>query len=100
MDLLDIDQTAIEALKELVKLFENLNVEFNFINDDYLLHQFDCHYDLIVGNPPFSKINKGKELFKKYYNQEFIKNTYSTNLSSLFLEKSCALSNNVFYDHA
>ena len=96
MDLLDIDQTAIEALKELVKLFENLNVEFNFINDDYLLHQFDCHYDLIVGNPPFSKINKGKELFKKYYNQEFIKNTYSTNLSSLFLEKSCALSNNVF----
>lgn len=61
IDVVDIDSFSIEILKELVnKLEVPVNVHINYITDDFLLHKFDSHYDLIVGNPPYKKLTKEK----------------------------------------
>ena len=95
-DLLDIDDITIKALKELVKLFsKNSNVKFNFITSDFLTYHFDNRYDLVIGNPPFSKISKSSILYKNYSENGFTLNKESTNLASYFIEKSCQISDHV-----
>ncbi|MBP5675095.1 Eco57I restriction-modification methylase domain-containing protein [Candidatus Saccharibacteria bacterium] len=47
-DAVDIDKNALKKLK---KKFKNLKI----INEDFLKYNFGKHYDLVIGNPPFSK---------------------------------------------
>lgn len=67
------------------------NVNINYINTDTLLYDFKKRYDLVVGNPPFSKL-KAKDA-KKYLENNINKNT--TNTFEFFLEKALAISDYV-----
>lgn len=52
IDVVDIDPNSIEILKELVaKLDVPNNIHINYINTDFLLHNFDKRYNIVVGNP-------------------------------------------------
>lgn len=90
LDLIDIDSSIINILKKMVKLLELPdNFQVHYINSDFFEHNFDIKYDLVVGNPPFTKINKKSNLVKD--------NKSSRNMSSYFLEKVLKLSKNVLF---
>lgn len=85
IDVVDIDEDSIETLKlilEKIKIPENFKI--NIYCKDFLLMDISRHYDLVVGNPPFSKLNSSKNK-AAYYKQ--IKNHNTSNLSAIFLEK-------------
>lgn len=89
IDVCDIDLNNLNILKLLIaKQQVPKNVEINYVHDDFLLHKFDRKYDLIVGNPPFSKMkqSEAKEYLKNNLNKE------STNTFEFFLEKSLKIS--------
>jgi DNA (cytosine-5)-methyltransferase 1 len=90
IDVVDIDKNTLESLKESINLLKiPKNIKINFINDDFLLHNFDKKYDIVVGNPPFKKIIKNKPLLKKYKVGVYNKDT--NNIFSFFIEKSLNL---------
>ena len=92
--LCDIDSNTLEALKVIFPLVKRSNVKIKFILDDFLLHEFNVKFDLIIGNPPFSKINKNYK--NKIDNQKWVKNKASHNLASYFIEKSITISSFTF----
>ncbi len=94
IDVVDINNNSIKVLKKLLKIVEvPSNVEINYINDDFLLHKFETRYDLVTGNPPFSKISNKNENFKKYKIE--CVNDESNNTASYFLEKATKISDNI-----
>ncbi|OEE63371.1 DNA (cytosine-5-)-methyltransferase [Enterovibrio norvegicus FF-454] len=85
LDLVDIDQDSIETLKLILeKINTPENFKINIVCDDFLTMNIRKNYDLIVGNPPFSKA-KG-EIREHYLKSSLNKET--NNLSSMFLEKA------------
>ena len=87
IDVVDIDANSIEILKELVnKLDVPTNIHINYITDDFLLHKFDVHYDLIVGNPPYKKLTKEKKILEAY--KVDAENKDTNNIFSFFIEKT------------
>jgi DNA (cytosine-5)-methyltransferase 1 len=92
IDVVDIDKNSIELLKELMKKIDVPdNVTINYINADFLLHSFEKHYDIVVGNPPYMKITKENELLAKYKATVFNRDT--NNIFSFFIEKAISLGN-------
>lgn len=90
--LIDIDSNIIELLKLIYnekKIPDNF--EISFICSDFLNYEIDKKVDLVVGNPPFTKVRG--EVLKEYRGQNY--NVESTNLSEFILEKSIKISNNV-----
>jgi cytosine-specific methyltransferase len=90
--LIDIDSNIIELLKLIYnekKIPDNFEV--SFICSDFLNYEIDKKVDLVVGNPPFTKVRG--EVLKEYRRQNY--NVESTNLSEFILEKSIKISNNV-----
>lgn len=85
----DIDKDALTVLKELLNhTFVPNNVHIDFICHDFLFDcPFDC-YDLVIGNPPFSKSSRGKQL--EYYRANSV-NKQAVNTSAFFLEKTLAV---------
>ncbi|MGI0439696.1 DNA cytosine methyltransferase [Helicobacter himalayensis] len=79
LKLIDINKNSLEILKLLYKKSKPSNFELEFICKDFI--DYKGKADLIIGNPPFTKVNKG-----------YIKNdSYSqnlTNLAGFFLEKA------------
>ncbi len=69
------------------------NCQINYITADFLLHEFDKKYDLVIGNPPFYKMKQTDKLLKTYRTKVINKDT--TNICSYFLEKVLNLSNYV-----
>lgn len=91
IDMVDIDSNSIEVLKALVSTLDvPNNVHFNYIVDDFLLHNFDKRYDIVVGNPPFKKITKEKQLLCSYKSGKFNQDT--NNIFAFFIEKALTLS--------
>lgn len=93
LDLIDIDLNSLLILKELNRY---RNVPDNFViryhNVDFFDFEQNFQYDLIIGNPPF--LLKGKvENWHKI--SKDLNDNISTNLSSLFLQKSLLHSKNV-----
>lgn len=89
LDVVDINNDNLEVLKALIKKYDLSNrVNIQYINDDFLLHKFDKKYDLVIGNPPFNKIND-KKLVEIYRNNAINKET--NNICSYFLDKSIEL---------
>ncbi len=87
IDVVDIDANSMAILKELVqKIYMPSNVHITYINDDFLLHQFDKKYDIVVGNPPFMKLTKDKKLLAKY--KENARNKNTNNIFAFFIEKA------------
>jgi len=82
----DIDETAIAILKQLMKyIYVPKNISIDYICDDFLLHPICERYDLVIGNPPFSKSIKGK-LLDTYRSKAY--NNNASNISAFFLEKA------------
>lgn len=93
LDLVDIDPESTETLKLLLgKMVVPPNFRINVLTADYLLFGNDRHYDLIVGNPPFSKL---KPEGKNDPRLSAAKNQETRNLAALFLEKAISQSNYV-----
>ncbi len=97
IDVIDIDNQAIETLKLLTqKITIPKNIKINFINEDFLLYGKEnlfgsCkHYDIVIGNPPFGNITKNKSLLSAYKSDKYNKET--SNLFSFFIEKSISSS--------
>ncbi|WP_233862596.1 DNA cytosine methyltransferase [Tenacibaculum piscium] len=90
IDVCDIDNNSLEILKTILKQIKvPLNFKINFKNTDFLLWNFRNKYDIVVGNPPYGKITKNKELLKQYKCN--ILNTDTNNIFSFFIEKSLKL---------
>lgn len=92
----DIDEKSIELLKALNEYRKiPQNVEIIYHCEDYLapLSSFSTEkFDLVIGNPPFSKINKSSGLAT--YSTLF-KDKFSKNLASFFIQKSVEIGEHV-----
>ena len=94
IDVVDIDSDVISVLKYIISKFAfPANVTINFINDDFLLHKINKHYDLVIGNPPFNKLGSNNNALKLYRAQ--VVNAETTNTASFFLEKAMKISDYV-----
>lgn len=87
IDVVDIDTHNIAILKELVnRLNVPDNICINYINADFLTHTFDKRYDIVIGNPPYKKLTKEKNLLASYKANAYNKDT--NNIFSFFIEKA------------
>ncbi len=94
IDVVDIDSDSIEILKELVRKIDvPENIRIDYIHADFLRHEFDRRYDIVVGNPPYKKLSKEKELLAEYKNEAF--NQKTDNIFSFFIEKAMRISDTV-----
>lgn len=92
IDVVDIDKKNLQILQLLLqKQRIPSNVKMNFIHADTLLYDFKKRYDLVIGNPPFSKL-KAKEA-ANYLKNNVNKNT--TNTFEFFLEKALSIADYV-----
>ena len=83
IDVVDIDPDVIAILKFIIsKHTLPNNISINFINDDFLLHNFNRQYDLVIGNPPFNKLGSNNSALKLYRAQA--ENTDTANTFSFF----------------
>lgn len=90
LDVLDIDANSIKILKSILDRIETpSNFKINIYNADFLLRNFKDKYDLVVGNPPYKKLTKNKELLTRYKFGAI--NTETNNLFSFFIDKSINL---------
>ena len=89
LTVVDIDKNALTVLKELLKYTDvpdNFNI--NYVCKDFLLDFPYEHFNLVIGNPPFSKSARGKQL--EFYRTNSV-NKQATNTSAFFLEKAISL---------
>ena len=90
VDVVDIDPCVLEVASEIIsKLRLPAKVKINFICDDFLKHRFEQKYDIVVGNPPFSKLSSKDDNCAVYRKNAYNKET--TNTFAFFLEKACAV---------
>lgn len=90
LDVVDIDNNSLQVLKAILKIIKiPLNFKINIYNADFLLKNFTVKYDLVVGNPPYKKLTKNKELLARY--KFGVVNTETNNLFSFFIDKSIKL---------
>lgn len=90
IDVFDIDIQMLDLLRVLVNYFQLPdNIHINYIHADSILHKYNKHYDLMIGNPPFTKLKSGEPL--ELY-QENAHNKNSANLFSYFLEVGLKIS--------
>lgn len=91
-DLVDIDGNSFVVLKSILdKLKLPKKFKFNFIKADFLRHNFNEKYDLVVGNPPYKKLTNNQDLLSIYkFNA---RNNETNNLFSFFIEKAISLGN-------
>ena len=86
----DIDHEELGLAKLIFNTFYKANypnVEIKYINEDYLKLQLNGDkFDLIIGNPPYQKLNPGDNDTNFYKTQTGI--TKSTNLFVYFYEKA------------
>lgn len=92
LDVIDIDDKNLEILKCLIeKQRIPGNFTINFICADALSYNYKHHYDLVVGNPPFTRLT-AREASKYLFNNI---NQSTTNMSEFFLEKAIEISDYV-----
>lgn len=90
LDVIDIDNNSIQILKTILKIIKiPSNFKVNIYNADFLLRKFNVKYDLVVGNPPYKKLTKNKELLARY--KFGAVNTETNNVFSFFIDKSIRL---------
>lgn len=91
LDVVDIDPDSIATLEHLL---ERMNVPSNFeihlICNDFLSVEFPYRFDLAIGNPPFTKINRASASTKKALIENV--NDETNSLAELFLEKCLRIS--------
>lgn len=94
LDVVDIDEQSINAVKLILEHYDIPdNFSINYISKDFLSVEFPYMFDLVVGNPPFSKLKNRTGKNAKYLMKNI--NKHTTNLSELFLEKAIKISDNI-----
>lgn len=94
LDVVDIDAKSLEITKLILKNYNiPSNCTINYIEADFLLHEFDEKYDYIIGNPPFYKMKSNNSLLSAYRRTAINKTT--TNICSFFLDKALKIGNYV-----
>lgn len=94
IDVVDIDANSISTLQILLsKLNIPAHFQINFINTDFLAHNFTGRYDIVIGNPPYMKIVNDKQLLSTYRKEGY--NTDTNNIFSFFIEKCLKLADQV-----
>ncbi len=91
LDIVDIDSKSIELLKlllEKMEIPENFTIKIHC--QDFLTSEFPYRFDLVVGNPPFSKLTKKISAASSFRKENI--NKVTRNLSEYFLEKSLRIS--------
>lgn len=92
IDVVDIDANSIALLQTLVeKIDVPENIHINYLVADSLLYDFERHYDIVIGNPPYMKLTKDKDLLAKY--KLHIENKDTNNLFAFFVERMMTLGN-------
>lgn len=87
IDVVDIDQDSLDILSALLDhMSVPPNFEITMTCGDYLFHDFDHGFDLVVGNPPFSKFKRSAPQFQKLLAANSNQDTSS--VAELFLEKA------------
>ncbi len=96
IDVVDINPSSLAILKELLKRIEiPHNFEINYIEADFLRHQFKKQYDIVIGNPPYMKMSKDKALVATYKSNAVNKAT--NNIFAFFIEKALSLGHYVSF---
>lgn len=92
IDVIDIDEDNLMILK-LLLLKQKIpsNIRLRFIHADALTYSYEKQYDLVIGNPPFTKLKASDA--KKYLRNNYNKKT--TNMSEFFLEKAMIIADYV-----
>lgn len=94
LDVMDIAQESIDNLKIFLRMIGvPQNFTIHFICDDFLLYDFKSRYDLIIGNPPYSKLKKITDGYRNLLKMNVNKKT--KDISELFLEKSIRMASYV-----
>jgi DNA (cytosine-5)-methyltransferase 1 len=94
LDVCDIDNNSLQILKTILsKIKVPKNFKINFKHTDFLLWNCKTKYDIVVGNPPYGKVTKNKELLNLYKFKA--QNSDTNNIFSFFIEKSLRLGNYV-----
>ncbi|MBY9015933.1 MAG: Eco57I restriction-modification methylase domain-containing protein [Candidatus Lokiarchaeota archaeon] len=77
------------SLGEIEEFVDNINLNFNLFNMDYLIEFDGQNFDIIIGNPPYVE---NKKIVDKEFKKEIKKNFESAyrlyDLSVVFIEKS------------
>jgi DNA (cytosine-5)-methyltransferase 1 len=90
IDVVDIDSNSLSTFSILLKALSlPRNFKINLICDDFLLHNFDSKYDIVIGNPPFKKLVNMKDLLQSYKFNAY--NTETNNIFAFFVEKALKL---------
>ncbi|HLS67301.1 MAG TPA: class I SAM-dependent methyltransferase [Pseudogracilibacillus sp.] len=93
IDVNDIDEKSI-AMTKLLNEYRHIpsNVEINYHVGDFLFPFFNDTYDLVIGNPPFLRLNKRTGLadYAITFNDDV-----TTNMSGFFLQKAIDISDYV-----
>lgn len=90
LDVVDIDRCSLEIARLISKNYDiPQNCTINYINDNFLIHNFEGKYDYVIGNPPFYKMKSTDNLLNTYRQNAI--NTDTTNICSFFLEKSLSI---------
>jgi len=83
LTVVDVDKDVLELLKLLYDNNTPSNVQITYIHSDYMTFEHD-RVDLIIGNPPFTKLNAKETVLYKKHNF----NDATTNLAEFILEKA------------
>lgn len=97
IDVIDIDKNTISTLKKINKQKDlPNNVKINYINDDFLVCNFkNKKYDLIIGNPPYMKIDDSK--YFKTLKESFEWPNNEKHIIIYFLLKAMNLADNICF---
>ena len=96
IDVCDIDMNSLRIFKLILsKINIPDNVKINVNNIDFLFWTTHNKYDIVVGNPPYKKLTKHKELLARY--KFGLYNADTNNLFSFFIEKSVRLGDYVSF---
>ncbi|MGB1204033.1 MAG: DNA (cytosine-5-)-methyltransferase [Chitinophagales bacterium] len=91
IDICDIDNNSLKILNIIIN---NIGVPSNFtinlVNKDFLLWNIQNRYDIVLGNPPYKKVIKQKQLLAQYKSSLY--NTNTNNLFAFFIEKAIKIS--------
>ncbi len=85
----NLDKLKNVKLEELEQILDEINIQFNLFNLDFLLEFELSNFDIIIGNPPYVENKKIIDIdFKKKIKERF-KSAYKLyDLSVIFIEKS------------
>ena len=87
IDVVDIDPHSLEFAEIILRNYDIPDTcVINYIEDDFLLHNFAQRYDYVIGNPPFFKMKSTNNLLSVYRRNAINKDT--TNICSFFLDKA------------